>query len=103
SVFGEGSDLREMPEGPAIAGVMTERAVGGHPRGQGEGADVTDVFHSARTPAALSAHGNEGHHHMVADGEIGDTVPDFTNCPGAFVAADRREHGWQPERSHHLV
>src|ERR1700747_1804729 len=92
-----------MAEWLAVAGVMAKRAVGGHPRSHGEGADVADVLHSGRTPAALSAHGDERHHHVVARREIGDAVADPAHDAGTLVAADRREHGWQPEGSHHVV
>src|SRR6201997_4585175 len=87
----------------AVRGVMAERPVGRHPGSQGEGADVADVLHSARTPAALSAHGDERHHDVVARREIRYAVTDFTHDAGTLVAADRREHGRQPEGAHHVV
>src|SRR5271157_1190153 len=87
----------------AVAGVMAEGAVSGHSRSQGEGADVADVLHSARTPAALSAHSDKRHHHVVARREIRYVVADFTHDAGALMAADRWEHGWQSQGPHHLI
>ena len=103
SVFRECSHFGDVTKRFAVGGVMAEGAVGRHAGRHDAGPHVADVLHTARTPAALSAHRDERHHYVVTRREFGYAVADFAYRSRALVATDGREHGGQPEFPQHLV
>ena len=98
SVFRERTDLRQMPEVSAVGGVMAEGAVRRHSGNHHLRAHVADVLHAGVAPPALAADRDERRHDVVAWRELGDAFADFEHHPGAFVAADHREHRGQAVR-----
>ncbi|OOK76391.1 hypothetical protein BZL30_4201 [Mycobacterium kansasii] len=78
--------------GFAVNGVVPKSAVGRHAGCERPGSGVAEVFHARGAPSALTAHGDERRHHMVAGREAPDSLADVDHDARAFVSADRRRH-----------
>ena len=102
-MFGEGTDLGDMPQRFAVGEVVAKCAIGGHSRRQGADTGIAQVLHTCCAPATLAADSDERHHHVVAGLEIGDAVTDFAHDAGTLVAADGGKHGGQPHRPENFV
>jgi hypothetical protein len=92
-VLGEGADLGDVRQIAAVAAVVAEGAVGGHSGQHRCGTCIADVLHTRRTPTALTAHRDEGRHHVVAGGQPGDALAHLDDHCRALVTADRRRAG----------
>jgi hypothetical protein len=51
---------------------------------------LAEVALVAGAEEALAALGDPGHHHVVADGDVGDALPDLLDHTGALVSEDDR-------------
>ena len=100
--FGKGADHAEGADGDAVAVAPAVGAVELRPLGDARtfGAEMMQAL---AAPAAISAAGDEGEHHVVAGLDAADRGADVFDHAGGLVAEHHRPHRHAPLAAHHVI